>query len=185
MAPIRTKIRSLQDHAVPRQTQDKAGTDRATQHQPTFRRPPAMPTVEALAGVLSGATSASAARASAARSTQKHALAGRADLRDGRHRRQARFCGVGWVWHPVELLEGYHAAPRGHAWQARPAVGKDGAPGEPRGRAAPDRRDATRLPACKIISGCMLWIRHHDTGGPSHGRRRHGIAPRRGCTEPA
>lgn len=27
-------------------------------------------------------------------------------------------------------------------------------PGEPRGRAMPGRRDATRLPACKIITGC-------------------------------
>ena len=39
------------------------------------------------------------------------------------------------VWHPADLPEGYHAAPRGHAWQARPAVSGDGAPGAPRGRA--------------------------------------------------
>jgi hypothetical protein len=61
--------------------------------------------------------------------------------------------GVGWVWHPADLPEGYHAAPRGQAWQPRPAVGRDAAPGEPRGRAMPGRRDATRLPAFKIVNG--------------------------------
>jgi hypothetical protein len=54
-------------------------------------------------------------------------------------------CGV-----PPTSSRGYHAAPRGHAWQARPAVGTNGAPGAPRGRAMPGRRDAPRLPACKI-----------------------------------
>jgi hypothetical protein len=70
---------------------------------------------------------------------------------------------VGWVWHPVDLPEGYHTAPRGQAWRARPAVGRDAAPGEPRGRAMPGRRDATQLPACKIVSGCRASERRHDT----------------------
>jgi hypothetical protein len=41
----------------------------------------------------------------------------------------------GGVWHPADLPEGYHTAPRGHAWPARVAESRDGAPGEPRGRA--------------------------------------------------
>ena len=58
---------------------------------------------------------------------------------------------AGWG-HPADLPKGYHAAPRGHAWQAHPAVSSNGAPGAPRGRAMPDRRDATQLPTCKIIN---------------------------------
>jgi hypothetical protein len=56
-----------------------------------------------------------------------------------------------WVWHPVDLPEGYQAVPRGQAWQARPVVGGAAAPGAPRGRTAPGRRDATRVPACTIV----------------------------------
>lgn len=69
----------------------------------------------------------------------------------------------GWrgVWHPADLPKGYHAAPRGQAWDARPAASRDAAPGEPRGRAMPDRRDATRLPACKIC-GYQASDRRHD-----------------------
>lgn len=75
---------------------------------------------------------------------------------------------IGWlVWHPADLPQGYHTAPRGHAWQSPPAVGRGGAPREPRGRATPGGRDATRLPARKIISGC----RH-----PKHRDIRHAIA---------
>ncbi len=62
--------------------------------------------------------------------------------------RHGRGCGV---WHPVGLPKGYHVVPQGQAWQARPAVERDVAPGVPRGRAAPGRRDATQPPACKII----------------------------------
>lgn len=46
----------------------------------------------------------------------------------GRHRRQAPARWVGWVRHPADLPEGYHAAPRRQAWQPRPAVSRDAAP---------------------------------------------------------
>jgi hypothetical protein len=36
--------------------------------------------------------------------------------------RQAPARWVGWVRHPADLSEGYHAAPRGQAWQPQPAV---------------------------------------------------------------
>ena len=55
------------------------------------------------------------------------------------------------MWHPADLPKGYHAAPRGQAWQPRPAVTRDIAPRAPRGRAAPGRQDAPLIPACKIV----------------------------------
>ena len=30
---------------------------------------------------------------------------------------------AGWVWHPIDLPDGYHAVPRGQAWQAQPTEG--------------------------------------------------------------
>jgi hypothetical protein len=54
------------------------------------------------------------------------------------------------VCHPINLPEGYHTVPRGQAWEAQPVVGRNIAPGAPRGRAAPGRRDTTRTLACKI-----------------------------------
>jgi hypothetical protein len=53
-----------------------------TQHS---RSPPAVPTAEALAGVLPAAL-----HHQTQHDPNNHALAGRADLRDGRHKLQAR-----------------------------------------------------------------------------------------------
>jgi hypothetical protein len=71
-------------------------------------------------GSLSGATSAN---------DTKHALAGQADRRDGRHKHQAQLGRGARVRHPTDLPKGYHAASRGQAWQPQPAVGRDAAPG--------------------------------------------------------
>ncbi len=61
--------------------------------------------------------------------------------------------GVDRVWHPVDLPQGYHTAPRGQSYASSSPVTSRAAPGAPRGRATPGRRDATRAPACKIIRG--------------------------------
>lgn len=145
-------------HQVRGRFRYKSGTSRATRHCPTLTnitrrscRPPASLTLRPWSAF-------SQLRYISKRSPvhTKHALAGRADLRDGRHKRQACSSRGSGVWHSADLPEGYHAAPRGQAWEARPVVGRDAAPGEPRGRAKPGRRDAARLPAFKIISGCRL-----------------------------
>jgi len=47
--------------------------------------------------------------------------------------------------HPVDLPEGYHAAPRAQAWQGRRRLGQQAAPGVRRGRATPGLRDAAGL----------------------------------------
>jgi hypothetical protein len=57
---------------------------------------------------------------------------------------------VGRVCQLIGLPEGYHAVPRGQAWEAQPVDGRNVAPGAPRGRAVPGRRDTTQTQACKI-----------------------------------
>jgi hypothetical protein len=54
------------------------------------------------------------------------------------------------MWHPIDLPEGYHAPARGQSQTTHTPVLSRAAPELPRGRAAPDRRDATPAPACKI-----------------------------------
>jgi hypothetical protein len=76
--------------------------------------------------------------------------------------RQARHGSGGLGVASHQPPEGYHAVPRGQAWQARLRLGGMFAPGAPRGRAMPGRRDATRLPACKINHERPAAARHHD-----------------------
>jgi hypothetical protein len=57
---------------------------------------------------------------------------------------------AGWVWHPAGLPKGYHTTPQGQSHTMHAPVPSRPAPGPPRGRAAPGRRDATRAPTCKI-----------------------------------
>jgi hypothetical protein len=75
------------------------------------------------------------------------ALAGRADLRDASLKTTAAGLGGGAVWYPIDLPEGYHTASRGQRQTMHAPVRSRVAPGMPCGRAAPDRRDATRTPA--------------------------------------
>jgi hypothetical protein len=57
-------------------------------------------------------------------------------------------CGI-----PSTSLEGYHTATRGQSLITQVPVSSRAAPGLPCGRAMPDRRDAPRVPACKIVVG--------------------------------
>jgi hypothetical protein len=86
------------------------------------------------------------------RTQPRNALAGRADLRDNQPQELLRL--VRWVgaWHPLDLLEGYHTPARGQSQTTHTLVLSRAAPELPRGRAAPDRRDAMPAPACKIDS---------------------------------
>lgn len=74
----------------------------------------------------------------------------------------------GWVWHPTDLPEGYHAAPRGQARQARPVVDRDAAPGEQRGRATP----LDGMPHDSQRARSSLVVKHRKgittPGTPSH-----------------
>ena len=71
-----------------------------------------------------------------ARRSTTNALAGRADFRDG------------GVRHPVGLPEGYHTASRGpELCDVGRRLPRRLAPGPPRGRALPGRRDDARAPA--------------------------------------
>jgi hypothetical protein len=85
-----------------------------------------------------------ATSANAARSDQRHALAGRAGLRDGGAQESLRLGLGGQVWHPAGLPTGYHTAAQGQSHLTHAPVSSRAAPGPPRGRAAPGRRDATR-----------------------------------------
>jgi hypothetical protein len=67
------------------------------------------------------------------------------------------------VWHPIDLPEGYHPVPRGQAWQARPTVGEDVAPGAPGGRAAPGRRDATQSRHARSVIVAERPVEKHLT----------------------
>jgi hypothetical protein len=84
--------------------------------------------------------------------------------------------GGGRVWYPVNLPQGYHAAPQGQSSPRRPPVASRAAPGAPRGRAharstgyhtAPSVQDRHWLPGIE---------RHHDTP-PRHRTGRHRTAP--------
>jgi hypothetical protein len=92
-----------QARAVPRY---KLGTNRIPQHHPTLtninrhlRRPPVVPTGEALARVLSAALHQQTQRSP----HPKQALAGRAGLRGGQHSVKPGTGREGWVWHPINL----------------------------------------------------------------------------------
>jgi hypothetical protein len=69
----------------------------------------------------------------------------------------------GEVWHPIDLPEGYHPVPRGQAWQARPTVGEDVAPGAPGGRAAPGRGDATQSRHARSVIVAERPVEKHLT----------------------
>jgi hypothetical protein len=86
-----------------------------------------------------------------------HALAGRADLRDGQPRELLLQGWVGRVWHPIDLPEGYHTPARGQSRTVHASVPSRAAPGLACGRAAPGRRDATRGPARKIVGDQSFW----------------------------
>jgi hypothetical protein len=60
---------------------------------------------------------------------------------------------VGRAWHPVDLPRGYHTASPGQSYTSPSPVASRAAPGVPYGRAH-CQRDATRLPAFKIITSC-------------------------------
>jgi hypothetical protein len=55
--------------------------------------------------------------------------------------------------------EGYYTATRGKAWITHVPVSSRVAPGLPCGRAVPDRRDATRIPACEIVGDPAVTVR--------------------------
>ena len=57
-------------------------------------------------------------------------------------------CGI-----PPASLKGYHTPGRGQSHARHAPISSRAAPSLPRGRAPPDRRDATRPPASKIIGG--------------------------------
>ena len=62
-------------------------------------------------------------------------------------------CGWAWagrVWHPAGLPKGYHTTAQGQSHMTHAPVPPRAAPGPPRGRAAPGRRDAPRATTCKI-----------------------------------
>lgn len=79
------------------------------------------------------------------------ALAGRADLRDSQPLELLRLGQVGRVWHPSASLQGYHTPARGQSHARHAPVPSRAAPGPPRGRAPPGRRDATRSPVSKMV----------------------------------
>jgi hypothetical protein len=76
------------------------------------------------------------------------------------------------VWHPIDLPEGYHPVPRGQAWQARPAVEQDVAPGPPGGRAAPGRRDATQAQHARSVIAAEIVVEKHLTQNQVLGGRK-------------
>jgi hypothetical protein len=80
------------------------------------------------------------------------------------------------VWHPADLPHGYRAATRGQSYPRPSPITSRAAPGPPHGRAPPGRRDATRLPARKIIRACRLAERHYDLSAYRH-TARHGTPP--------
>ena len=89
----------------------------------------------------------------------KSALAGQADLRDGRERGT-----------PPTSPTGYHTPSRGQSCAVRPPIASRAAPGPTRGRAAPDRRDAA--PAWVRFGGANPERTAHER--PSQpGTRRH------------
>jgi hypothetical protein len=81
------------------------------------------------------------------RRRSRAALAGRADLRGDQPPELLRLGQVGGVWHPLDLLEGYHTPARGQSQTTHTPVPMRAAPRLPCGRAAPDRRDATPAPS--------------------------------------
>ena len=90
-----------------------------------------------------------------------HALAGRADLRDDHPQELLRLSRGGQgVGIPSTFPRGYHTAARGQSQTTHAPVRSRAAPGLPCGRAAPDRRDATRAPACKIVGDHVATLRN-------------------------
>jgi hypothetical protein len=105
----------------------KLGTSRTTQYQLTstninqhLRRRPAVPNAEALVRVLPAAL----------HQQTHHRPRKTCPRRAGRSpgwptQASSPLPGLewgDWVGHPVDLPKGYHALPRGQAWQARPVV---------------------------------------------------------------
>jgi hypothetical protein len=94
-----------------------------------------------------------------------------ADLRDDRLQARARLdrmragCGI-----PSTSPRGYHTTTRGQRDTRPPPVASRAAPGSPRGRATPGRRDATRVPASKIIRDRSVSRNlSRPPGTPPHG----------------
>ena len=89
------------------------------------------------------------------------------------HQRGLGRAGVDKVGHPADLPPGLpRDDPGGRATRGSPPVASRAAPGPPRDRATPGRRDTPRLPARKIIRSRQPAERHHDlhhaaTHGPA------------------
>jgi hypothetical protein len=66
------------------------------------------------------------------------------------HQNRRRQGSGGWGVASPASLQGYHTPARGQSRTADAPVPPRAAPGLARGRAASDRRDATRPPACEI-----------------------------------
>jgi hypothetical protein len=60
----------------------------------------------------------------------------------------------------------------GQAWQARPAVEQDVAPGPPGGRAAPGRRDATQAQHARSVIAAEIVVEKHLTQNQVRGGRK-------------
>jgi hypothetical protein len=59
--------------------------------------------------------------------------------------------GAGRVWHPIHFPEGYHTGSRGQSPTSQVPFPPRAAPGYRTVGLRTGRRDATRVPACKIV----------------------------------
>jgi hypothetical protein len=115
-----------------------------TQH---FRRSPAVPITKSLAGVPQP-------RYISKRSTAQPKPCPRRAGRVSGMADHERCCGwAGWAGCgiPSTSPQGYHTPARGQSQTTHAPVPSRAAPGLACGRATPGRRDATQLPACKIV----------------------------------
>jgi hypothetical protein len=135
----------------------KLGTNRITQHHSTLtninrhlRRSPVVPTGEVLARVLSAALHQQTQHGT---NTTCPRRAGRSPGSPAQER--LRLGRVGVVWHPLDLLEGYHTPAQGQSQTTHTPVLLKAAPGLPCGRAAPDRRDAAQPQRARSIYGAV------------------------------
>jgi hypothetical protein len=126
--------------------------NRTTRHQPMstninrhLRRPPAVPNAEALARILSAAlhqqTQHSPTTPCPHRAGRPPGWPGTRIAAAGPGRAG---CGI-----PPASPKGYHTTAQGQSHMMHAPVPSRAAPGPPRGRVAPGRRDATRAPTCK------------------------------------
>ena len=128
---------------------------RPTRHHPTSTnitrrscRQPAVPTIKILAGVLPGAQHQQThCNPQANMPSPGGQISGMASYEN-----RCGWVGPGGAGYDIlsTSLEGYYTATRGQSRITHVPVSSRAAPGLPCSRAVPDRRDAIRVPACKI-----------------------------------